>query len=524
MAIIDNMDAGKWCMAHFRAAFINNPPDVPYNPNPDNGAIDVPYENTSFSWSASDLDGDVLNYNFYICNAWDAEVGCIGTVNTVSNLSDPLYVLPDPLTPSSQYWWWVEACDANICTSSPVWTFYTASAPAIMYDLTVSVNPADGGSITGQGLSCPGDCSESYEEGTDITITANPAEGYVFLNWSGDCSACGNNTTCTINMDVDKNCAANFELGNQPPCAPQNPNPADGATGVDYHQVNFSWQATDPDGDVLTYNFYFGQPSDGSCIFSIQQNGLTQPSYIMSNLEVKRTFCWKVEACDAEQCTAGPIWSFTTQDLIFYTISVNINPEGGGSIIDTQGSINCPDEYCVLGYGEGRSVTLEATAASGYQFVEWSGDCAFCSDNATCNFVMDSDKSCTANFEEIVTGPQPDLVITRLVASRFWRYGRTTRVSILIKNQGDADITGPFTVTLFADHTIPGNEIAAQTVNGLAAGQKKLIRFRVQAPDNLCTPTNIHKLIAVLDTDQAITESDETNNEASKNIVIRSCP
>ena len=528
IARIDNMDGDKWCMAHFELIEQNNPPDMPYNPNPDHGAIDVPYENTSFSWLASDPDGDALSYTFHLCGMWDEETGCLNQIISASDLSDPSYTLSESLTPNTTYWWWVEACDIHdACTSSPVWTFTTAPPPPTMYNLNVIVNPEEGGTVTNEGISCPEDCSEDYQEGTEVTLTANPAEGYVFLNWTGDCSACGNNTTCTITMDGDKNCMANFELGNQPPNAPQNPSPADGATGVDYHQVNFSWQATDPDGDALTYNFYFGQPGEGTCIFESQQIGLTQSSYSLTDLNVMTQYCWQVEACDAEHCTAGPIWTFTTQGLVFYTLSVSIDPEDGGQVIDIEnqpGGINCPDQYCVLGYGEGRSVTLQANPAAGYQFVSWTGDCAPCGDDPTCQFVMDSDKSCMANFEEIPPGPKPDLVITKLVTPRYWRYGRKARVSVLIKNQGEADITQPFKVKLFTDQDTAENKLVETTVDGLTAGQSKLLRFRFQISGELCDPTNEHTLFVVVDSDESVLEIDETNNEASKNIILHGCP
>ena len=30
------------------------------------------------------------------------------------------------------------------------------------------------GTITGTGISCPGDCTETYADGTAVTLTANP--------------------------------------------------------------------------------------------------------------------------------------------------------------------------------------------------------------------------------------------------------------------------------------------------------------------------------------------------------------
>jgi uncharacterized repeat protein (TIGR02543 family) len=49
-----------------------------------------------------------------------------------------------------------------------------------------------------------------------ITLTAVPEEGYSFTGWSGDCAGCGSSPTCTINMDADKSCFANFVFSGFP--------------------------------------------------------------------------------------------------------------------------------------------------------------------------------------------------------------------------------------------------------------------------------------------------------------------
>jgi hypothetical protein len=69
-----------------------------------------------------------------------------------------------------------------------------------VYTLNVSVSPAEGGTVS------PG--SGTYDQGTVITLTAVPATGYVFDQWSGDVS--GNVTSTTIMMATDKTIIANF--------------------------------------------------------------------------------------------------------------------------------------------------------------------------------------------------------------------------------------------------------------------------------------------------------------------------
>jgi uncharacterized repeat protein (TIGR02543 family) len=57
-------------------------------------------------------------------------------------------------------------------------------------------------------------CSADFT-GT-ITLTAVSEEGYSFTGWGGDCVGCGTNSTCTINMDANKSCSANFVFSGSP--------------------------------------------------------------------------------------------------------------------------------------------------------------------------------------------------------------------------------------------------------------------------------------------------------------------
>jgi uncharacterized repeat protein (TIGR02543 family) len=69
-----------------------------------------------------------------------------------------------------------------------------------VYTLTVSANPTEGGSISPN--------SGSYDEGSSVVLTAIPASGYVFDQWSGDVS--GNTNPVTITMNDNKSVTAIF--------------------------------------------------------------------------------------------------------------------------------------------------------------------------------------------------------------------------------------------------------------------------------------------------------------------------
>ncbi len=69
------------------------------------------------------------------------------------------------------------------------------------YTLTTNVSPSGTGSVSPSG--------GRYESGVQVTITASPAIGHRFVNWSG--SASGTSPTITITMNHDRSITANFE-------------------------------------------------------------------------------------------------------------------------------------------------------------------------------------------------------------------------------------------------------------------------------------------------------------------------
>ncbi len=78
------------------------------------------------------------------------------------------------------------------------------------YDLTVNVAGTGGGAVSSSpsGISCGGDCTETYRESTVVTLTATTSAGY-FAGWSGACSGTGD---CVVTMDNAKNVTSTFML------------------------------------------------------------------------------------------------------------------------------------------------------------------------------------------------------------------------------------------------------------------------------------------------------------------------
>jgi len=87
----------------------------------------------------------------------------------------------------------------------------------ITYDLTMLVSPEGGGSTTPS----VGGSPHTYNEGTVVDISAIAADGYDFVNWTGDV-ADSNSSSTTVTMDADKTVTANFVDPCVDNCAPYN--------------------------------------------------------------------------------------------------------------------------------------------------------------------------------------------------------------------------------------------------------------------------------------------------------------
>jgi predicted outer membrane repeat protein len=73
--------------------------------------------------------------------------------------------------------------------------------------LPLNVTVVGSGSVSGPGINCGVDCSESFYENTVITLTASANAGFILAGWSGDCSGTAD---CIITMDAAKNVTATF--------------------------------------------------------------------------------------------------------------------------------------------------------------------------------------------------------------------------------------------------------------------------------------------------------------------------
>jgi hypothetical protein len=83
--------------------------------------------------------------------------------------------------------------------------------PPPSYTLTVGKNGTGSGTVTSSpgAISCGATCSQTYTQGTVVTLTPTPTAGSTFTGWSGDCTGTG---ACTVTMSQARSVTATFNL------------------------------------------------------------------------------------------------------------------------------------------------------------------------------------------------------------------------------------------------------------------------------------------------------------------------
>lgn len=101
-------------------AYQNNPPYVPSNPSPSNGAVDQSI-NVNLSWTGGDPDGDPVTYDVYFATSTPPTLVSAGQSATTYD--------PGTLNYNTQYYWKIVAEDSfGAQTQGSVWDFTTESA------------------------------------------------------------------------------------------------------------------------------------------------------------------------------------------------------------------------------------------------------------------------------------------------------------------------------------------------------------------------------------------------------------
>ena len=227
---------------------------------------------------------------------------------------------------------------------------YVAHFQVQSYTISATANPTNGGSVTGGG---------SYNYGQSCTLTATPASGYTFVNWTKNGTQVSSNANYTFTVTGSGAYVAHFEV--------QAPN-----------TYTISVSSDPSNGGSVSGGGTYEQGQ--SCTVSATANaGYTFTNWTENGSVVSSNANYTFTVSSNRTLVAH----FTAQT---YTISVSGDPNNGGSV-SGGGS-----------YNYGQSCTLTATPASGYTFVNWTKNGTQVSTNATYTFTVTGSGTYVAHF------------------------------------------------------------------------------------------------------------------------------
>jgi uncharacterized repeat protein (TIGR02543 family) len=237
------------------------------------------------------------------------------------------------------------------------------------FTLTVTKQGTGTGSVTGTGINCGTDCTEPYNSGTVVTLTATPNSGSAFAGWSGDCT--GSTPTTQITMNADKTCVATFNLAQFTLSITRVGTGFGTVTGIG---IDCGTDCTEPysSGTVVTLT---ATPGFGSTFagWSLGCAGTSPTTQV--TMDANKT------------CVA-------TFNRAQFTLTVTRVGTGSGTV--SGNGINCGSD-CTEPYDAGTVVFLGASPDAGSVFGGWFGDCTGTSTST--QVTMDANKTCTARFD-----------------------------------------------------------------------------------------------------------------------------
>jgi uncharacterized repeat protein (TIGR02543 family) len=288
--------------------------------------------------------------------------------------------------------------------------------------------------VLGQGSVTPS--TGAFAEGTTVTITATPAEGWDFAGWSGD--ATGTVNPLSVIMNSNKNLTAVFaqktsennsiritaiDLPDQGLCSFNGTIrvTTNGTSVLNLSNsagMGVNWKVMTPEagnyqlrwryagggsaaletakliinGVLVMDNVSFPKPKDSQTFLITEPMEVTLDKGVNEiRIEVYGTFAdieW-IEISGKSPAVANcsnpagwmPLW---------YVINPISTPEEGGSVIMDPG---------LFQFAEGSLVTLTALAEEGFTFAGWGGDAS--GTDITITITVDADKEVIAHFEPI---------------------------------------------------------------------------------------------------------------------------
>lgn len=329
-----------------------------------------------------------------------AGIDCGGTCTASFALGSPVRLTAKPAAGSHLAGWGgdcvgaSQTCDATADEDARVQAQFASGAPPTPSVHALTVSFSGQGQVTSSPagiIDCGSNCWTSFSGGGHVTLNATPAAGFVFDGWAGDCSG---TAACDVAVTSLRSVVAVFKARTIPPGTSTltivNNDPGSGqGTG----QIQISWSGH---SEVCALD---------ECDIDGVPNGIRVK--ILPEPAPGTAVSGYGGACQgtAQRCVvvldqdAGVTTSFGDSAALSTAYGLNLTRSAGGGIQSSPPGIDCgPDTGCSAAFKRDISVTLTPSAANGFAFGGWSGDCSGAS---SCRVSMTVSRSVAAAFRAI---------------------------------------------------------------------------------------------------------------------------
>lgn len=331
---------------------------------------------------------------------------------------------------------WTE--NGSFVSADPIYSFTVTSDRSLVanfqtqpqnYNISVSANPSNGGSVSGGG---------TYQQGQYCSVSATANEDFDFINWTENGSVVSLEANYTFTVTGDRNLVANFQAQTQSYIITVSAEPNNGGSvtgGGSYDEgstctitgtpcENYIFEKWTKDGTTVSINpaYVFVVTGNASYIAHFKQSAnqytVTAIAFPANGGTVRGGGTYEHGVTCTLSATANNGYSFmnwtdsngnqvSTEDNYSFTVTGNVfyranfsqnvntynitavaNPSNGGTIFGT-GT-----------YENGALCTLTATASSGFSFVNWSENGEIVSTEANYTFTVNCERSFVAEFSQ----------------------------------------------------------------------------------------------------------------------------
>ena len=304
-----------------------------------------------------------------------ADSGAISCGATCSDIYPGTTVLltATPSAGSAFTGWSGGGCSGTAPCSVTVDAAKTVNANFVpRFALNVNKTGAGTGVVTSSpgAINCGATCTDTFDAGTLVTLTAVADPTFVFAGWSG--GGCTGTAPCPVTVNAATTVTATFA-----PTFSVTVNKTGSGNGTVTGNVGgldcgATCSVSYPSGTVVTLS----AAADGSSAFT----------------------GWSGAGCSGTSTcvvTVDAAKSVTANFVAKYLLTVNKNGGGTGTVTSNVGGINC-GATCTASFNDGSVVILTGAASAGSVFTGWSG--GGCSGTAPCSVTMSAATTVTATF------------------------------------------------------------------------------------------------------------------------------